>query len=58
MVTPWVIVQANDKKTARLESIRYLLSKFDYTGKELAQTLLNPDPNIIMRYQRSLHLSD
>jgi polyphosphate kinase 2 len=55
MVTPWVLVQANDKKTARLESIRYILSKFNYDGKEKAETIITPDPNIIMRYQRSIH---
>ena len=55
MVTPWVLVQANDKKTARLESIRYILSKFDYDGKDKAETIITPDPNIIMRYQRSIH---
>ncbi|MFN0730235.1 hypothetical protein [Polaribacter gochangensis] len=30
---PWIILKANDKKTARLESMRYVLSKFDYPGK-------------------------
>lgn len=51
--SPWVTVQANDKKVARLESIRYVLSQFDYDGKEEAQTNINPDPNVIMRYYRS-----
>ncbi len=55
---PWMIVQANDKKIARLESIRYVLSKFDYDGKEAAATTLFPDPNIIMRYHRSSHQID
>ena len=50
---PWIIVKANDKKVARLESIRYVLSQFDYPGKEEALTTLLPDPNIIMRYYRS-----
>ncbi|MGB1003376.1 MAG: polyphosphate kinase 2 [Salibacteraceae bacterium] len=58
MVSPWTIIQANNKKTARLESIRSVLSHFDYDGKEDAQTNLNPDPNIVMRYQRSLNLSE
>ncbi|MEZ5022586.1 MAG: hypothetical protein R2728_04870 [Chitinophagales bacterium] len=31
--SPWLIVKGNDKQTARLESIRYLLSKFEYPGK-------------------------
>ncbi len=55
---PWMIVQANDKKIARLESIRYVLSKFDYEGKTEAATTLFPDPNIIMRYHRSSHQID
>lgn len=51
--SPWIIVRANDKKVARLECIRYVLSLFDYEGKEEALTTLLPDPNIIMRYYRS-----
>jgi polyphosphate kinase 2 (PPK2 family) len=58
MISPWTIIQANDKKTARLESIRCLLSKFEYDGKENADTILNPDPNVVMRYQRSIHLAE
>ena len=50
--SPWIIVQANSKKSARLESIRHVLSSFDYDGKDSAINLL-PDPNIIMRYHRS-----
>ena len=52
--SPWIIVKANDKKVARLESMRYVLSQFDYTGKESAMTTLFPDPNIITRYFRSM----
>ncbi|SNR50134.1 polyphosphate kinase 2, PA0141 family [Lutibacter agarilyticus] len=51
--SPWIIVRANDKKVARLECIRYVLSLFDYDGKNEALTTLLPDPNIIMRYYRS-----
>jgi len=51
--SPWIIVKANDKKTARLECIRYVLSQFEYEGKSKAMTTLFPDPNIIMRYHRS-----
>ena len=31
--SPWIIVQSNDKKKARLESMRYVLSTLDYKGK-------------------------
>ena len=51
--SPWIIVRANDKKVARLECIRYVLSQFEYEGKDKALTTLLPDPNIIMRYYRS-----
>ncbi len=56
--SPWIIVQANDKKTARLESMRYVLSKFDYTGKSQAKTTLIPDPNIVLRYYRHMEQID
>lgn len=50
--SPWIIVRANDKKQARLESIRYVLSIMDYTGKENLSTSLYPDPNVITRFHR------
>ncbi|MHB1146507.1 MAG: polyphosphate kinase 2 [Lutibacter sp.] len=51
--SPWITVKANDKKLARLESIRYVLSQFNYEGKDQALTILFPDPNVVMRYYRS-----
>lgn len=51
--SPWIIVQANDKKEARLESMRYVLSQFNYDGKDKSLTTLYPDPNVVMRYFRS-----
>ncbi|CAM1364670.1 Polyphosphate kinase 2 [Tenacibaculum litopenaei] len=56
--SPWIVVKTNNKKEARVECIRYVLSQFDYEGKELAQTKLNPDPNIVMRYYRSVSQLD
>jgi len=55
---PWIIVKANDKKTARLETMRYVLSQFDYPNKDKALTTLLPDPNVIMRYYRSIQQID
>jgi polyphosphate kinase len=52
--SPWVIVRANDKKRARLESIRYVLSLFDYEGKGHAGTALLPDPTIVTRFHRKI----
>ena len=56
--SPWIIVRANDKKTARLESMRYVLSKFEYDGKSEAQTTVIPDPNIVLRYYRHMEQID
>jgi len=51
--SPWIIVKANDKRRARLESMRYVLSRLDYEGKELSGTNLQPDPDIVRRFHRS-----
>lgn len=51
-ISPWIIVQSNIKKEARLESIRYVLSKFKYDGRGDSGTITLPDPNIVQRYQR------
>jgi len=51
--SPWIIVQANDKQKARLESIRYVLSTIGYAGKESAKGVLFPDPNVVSRYHRN-----
>ena len=50
---PWIIVKANDKKKARLESMRHVLSTLDYPSKEETTTPLSPDPDIVLRYHRS-----
>ena len=50
---PWMLIKTNNKKTARLEVMRYVLSKFDYKGGKEATTALTPDPNVVMRYYRS-----
>lgn len=52
--SPWIIVRANTKKTARLESIRYVLSRVDYNENNESVTSLIPDPNTIMRFHRSV----
>ena len=56
--SPWIILKTNNKKEARLESLRYLLSRFDYEGKGDSGATLLPDPNIVQRYHRTLKKSD
>jgi polyphosphate kinase len=52
--SPWIIVRANNKMKARLESMRYVLSITDYAGKESADISLYPDPNTVTRFHRSV----
>ncbi|HEY0298759.1 MAG TPA: hypothetical protein VGB84_06025, partial [Arachidicoccus sp.] len=41
--SPWIVVNSNNKKKARLESIKYVLSAIPYSGKEKTKSLeLNP----------------
>jgi len=50
--SPWTIVDTDDKRVARLESMRHVLSLFDYPGRDQAQVELLPDPNVVRRYFR------
>ncbi|GAA3288896.1 polyphosphate kinase 2 [Dactylosporangium vinaceum] len=43
---PWTVVKSNDKKRARLEAMRHVLSRFDYEGKD-RDVVGTPDPLII-----------
>jgi len=45
--SPWLFVNANNKKKTRLECIRYLLNSLDYEGKNSASISLLPDHEII-----------
>ncbi len=53
--SPWIIIRANDKERARLQSIRYVLSSSNYEGKEKAKVSIQADPNIAVRYHRTAH---
>ena len=42
---PWMIIKSDNKKLARINSIRYFLSQFDYQGKN--PDILEYDPTIV-----------
>jgi polyphosphate kinase len=52
-VSPWIVVKSNDKKRARVNAMRHVLSKFDYDGKD-HEVVGAPDAQIVGR----CHLSD
>ena len=39
-------MKSNDKKRARLEAMRHVLSRFDYTDKDV-ELVGSPDPKIL-----------
>lgn len=45
---PWTVIKSNDKKRARLEAMRVLLSGIDYPDKDL-EVVGAPDPLIVGR---------
>lgn len=49
---PWVIVQADDKKIARLEAIRYVLSTLDYKDKSNKKVPLKPNSKVVKKYKK------
>jgi polyphosphate kinase 2 len=43
---PWTVVKSNDKKRARLEAIKHVLSQFNYDGRD-DEVIGKPDKNLI-----------
>ncbi len=43
---PWTVVKSNDKKRARIETLRHLLTGLDYTDKDAA-IVGEPDPLVV-----------
>jgi polyphosphate kinase 2 len=52
---PWRIVNANDKRTARLELLRDLLEGFSYPGKNRRLTM--PDRNVVFSWRKGVVLA-
>jgi len=51
VVSPWIVVRANDKRQARLNLIRDLLARLGYPDAD--ETLLTPNPNIVFAYDEA-----
>ncbi|HEY9482004.1 MAG TPA: polyphosphate kinase 2 [Micromonosporaceae bacterium] len=54
---PWAMVKSNDKKRARVEAMRWVLSHFAYTGKDY-DVVGTPDPAIVMPAAHSIEPSE
>jgi len=45
---PWTLIKSNDKKRARIQSMRHLLSQLDYDNKD-TELVGTPDPLLVGR---------
>jgi polyphosphate kinase 2 len=51
VLSPWIVVRADDKRQARLNLIRDLLARVGYPGADERQ--LTPNPNIVFAYDEA-----
>ena len=49
-MNPWIIIRGNDKKKARLEAIRHVLSKIEYDEKDMDTNSFICDSDILNYY--------
>jgi len=45
---PWTVIKSNDKKRARIQAMRYLLTRFEYGNKD-REVVGAPDPKLVGR---------
>ena len=51
LISPWVVVRADNKRDARLNLIRDLLTRLGYPGAD--ERLLTPNPNVVFTYDEA-----
>jgi polyphosphate kinase 2 len=51
LVSPWIVVRADNKRDARLNLIRDLLTRLGYPGAD--ERLLTPNPNVVFTYDEA-----
>lgn len=56
-LTPWTIVRSDNKKLARLNSIKHVLSQMEYEGKE-SKKKLSPSDDIVIDGIREIELME
>jgi polyphosphate kinase len=48
-LAPWIVVRADNKRLARLNLIKDLLTRLHYANKD--EALILPDPDVVFLYQ-------
>lgn len=52
---PWIVVNSDDKKASRINSMKYVLSQFDYPEK-ISKKELEYDPKIVISAEQKLEI--
>jgi len=47
-IAPWTIIRSDDKKLARLNTMKFILKKIDYKGKLADKAFFKTDPEIVV----------
>lgn len=59
LVAPWIVIDSNDKKSARINVIKSILANIDYEDKADKSTFVYNDPNSVLTAQQELkHMQD
>jgi polyphosphate kinase 2 len=51
--SPWIIIKGNNKKEARVESMRYVLSKINYANKNTTENSFRCNSDILQIYRKN-----
>lgn len=54
---PWTIIRSNDKQLARLESLKVILNKVDYEGRDVHLNY-SPNPDVVISGAREIEIMD
>ena len=59
LVAPWIVVDSNDKRSARLNVIKSILANMEYDDKANKSIFVYNDPNLVLTAQQELkHMQD
>jgi hypothetical protein len=54
---PWTIIRSKDKQLARLESIKVILNKVNYEGRD-EHLNYSPNPEVVISGAREIEIMD
>ena len=52
---PWTVIKSNDKKRGRINALRHVLHRLEYTDRDLVR-IGTPDPQIVVPAPEAVEL--